>query len=369
MKYLFINCVAGFGSTGRIVADACRELMAQGHECRIAFGRKTNGAEDIPAIPVGSKAILLTNVLETRLLDNEGFAARESTRRLVRKIREYDPDVIWLHNLHGYYLNLPILFSYLKTCGKEIRWTLHDCWAFTGHCVYFDYVRCDKWKTGCSHCPQKREFPASYGLDRSRRNYEMKKRLFTGIPNVTLYTPSNWLAKRVKQSFLKDYPVEVLYNTVDPAVFRPVESDFRKKHGLENKKMLLGVASVWERRKGLHDFVKLSGMLDDRFRIVLVGLPPELIRKMPESILALPRTTDVQELVGIYSAADLYVCPSTEETFGMTVLEAMRCGTNALVYQDTACEEVAVPLGGVAVPRGVDNLKKAILELLEGGTA
>lgn len=366
MKYLFINCVAGFGSTGRIIADTCRKLMAQGHECRIAFGRKTNGAEDIPAIPVGNKAILLADVLETRLLDNEGFTARQSTRKLMQQIREYDPDVIWLHNLHGYYLNLPMLFSYLKTCGKEIRWTLHDCWAFTGHCVYFDYVGCDKWKTGCSHCPQKREFPASYGLDRSSRNYEAKKHLFTGIPNMSLYTPSHWMAKRVKQSFLKEYPVEVLYNTVDRQVFRPVENSFRKEHDLEGKIMLLGVASVWERRKGLDDFIKLSSMLDERFQIVLVGLPPELIRKMPKSILALPRTTNVQELVGIYSAADLYVCPSTEETFGMTVLEALCCGTQVLVYQDTACEEVAEPLGGTAVPRGAEHLKKAIYELTEG---
>lgn len=366
MKYLFINCVAGFGSTGRIIADTCRKLIAQGHECWVAYGRKTNGAGDIPSIPIGNKLILAADVLETRLLDNEGFTARGSTRRLLQQIRQYDPDVIWLHNLHGYYINVEMLFNYLKTCGKEVRWTLHDCWGFTGHCVYFDFVGCDKWKTGCADCPQTREFPASYGLDRSRKNYEMKKKLFTGIPRMTLYTPSNWLANRVRQSFLKDYPVEVLYNTVDRNVFHPVESDFRRKHGLDGKIMLLGVASVWERRKGLDDFVQLSGMLDSKYKIVLVGLPPELIRKMPPSILALPRTANTRELVEIYSAADIYVCPSTEETFGMTVLEAMCCGTKALVYQDTACEEVALPLGGVAVPRGVDHLKKAIVEQMEG---
>lgn len=365
MKYLFINSVAGYGSTGRIVAETCRKLMAEGHSCVIAYGRKGNGAADIPAIPIGNPLDIRIHGLESRLLDNTGFGSRLATGRFLEKVKAYDPDVIWVHNLHGYYIDVRQLFLYLKTCGKEIRWTLHDCWAFTGHCPYFDFVQCDRWLTGCHHCPQKKLYPSSILLDNSRRNYALKKELFTGIPNVTLYTPSNWLAGRVKRSFLKEYPVEVLYNQVDRSLFRPVESDFRSRYGLEGKIILLGVASVWEPRKGLNDFIALSGMLDERYKIVLIGLPQKKIRQLPPQILGLPRTSNVQELVEAYSAADLYVCPSVEETFGMTVLEAECCGTKAVVYQDTACEEVVNTFGGVAVPRGAGNLKNAIIQLTE----
>lgn len=365
MKYLFINSVSGYGSTGRIVAETCRQLMAQGHTCCIAYGRKENGAADIPSIPIGGKRDFLCHALESRLLDDSGFGSRAATKKLIARIREYNPDVIWLHNIHGYYLDIRQLFDYLKTCGKQIRWTLHDCWAFTGHCAYFDYVQCTKWKTGCHDCPQKGEYPASALLDGSRRNYAKKKELFTGIPNVTLITPSHWLASRVKQSFLGEYPVEVVHNSVDHSVFHPVESDFRQKHGLEGKKILLGVASVWDRRKGLEDFVALSAMLKEDYKIVLIGLNDKQIASLPPAILGLPRTSNVQELVAAYSAADLYVNPSTEETFGMTVLEAQCCGTNAVVYEDTACEEVTRTFGGIAVPRGPENLLKAIYQQME----
>ena len=362
MKYLFINSTAGWGSTGGIVAETCRELMAEGHQCRIAFGRKEPACPDIPVIRIGSEFINKVSFLESHLLDNHGFGPGGATRKLIRQIREYDPDVIWLHNLHGYYIHVGILFSYLRTCGKQIIWTLHDCWAFTGHCCYFDYAQCEKWKTGCHHCPDKKVYPASWLLDRSSVNYRKKKELFTGISNLRLVVPSHWLESRVKQGFLREYPVEVRYNRVDKTVFHPVESDFRQKYHLENKKILLGVASVWDRRKGLPDFAVLSGMLDESYQIVLVGLRQDQLDTLPKAILGLPRTKSVQELVEIYSAADLFLNPSVEETFGMTVLEAQYCGTPAVVYEDTACQEIAETFGGLAVPRGPEHLLEAVTE-------
>lgn len=360
MKYLFINSVAGFGSTGRLAAEKCRELMAQGHQCVLAYGREKSGCEDVPTVRIGSAWDYRLHGLEARVLDNQGFGSRRATRRFLRWVEEYDPDVIWLHNLHGYYIHIGLLFSYLRTCGKRIYWTLHDCWAFTGHCAYFDFAGCQAWQTGCHHCTQKGAYPASLLCDRSRKNWLDKKRLFTGIPNLTLVVPSQWLADRVKAGFLKEYPVEVVYNTVDPTVFCPTPSDFRKEYGLEGKKLLLGVASVWEERKGLKDFVALAWLLPEDYKIVLVGLTPEQAKQLPGSILALPRTNNIRQLVEIYSAADLYVNPSVEETFGMTVLEALSCGTQALVYKDTACEEVVRQFGGIAVERGAENIRKAL---------
>ena len=363
MKYLFINSVAGFGSTGRIAAEKCRELMGQGHECVLAFGREKANCDDIPTVAIGTAMDYRLHGLRSRLLDDSGFGSRWATRRFLEWVKGYDPDVIWLHNLHGYYLHIGELFAYLRTCGKQIIWTLHDCWSFTGHCAYFDFAGCERWKTGCCRCPQKGGYPKSLLRDNSRSNYEKKKALFTGIPNLKLIVPSHWLESRVQESFLRDYPVEVVYNTVNREVFKPTPGDFRKKYGLEDKRILLGVASVWEERKGLKDFVALSGLLDERFQIVLIGLTAKQAASLPESILALPRTNSARELAEAYTAADVYVCPSVEETFGMTVLEACCCGTEGIVYQGTACAEIADQLGGIAVPRGAEHLCRAIVEL------
>ena len=363
MKYLFINSVAGFGSTGRIAADQCRELMRDGHQCVLAFGRQKANCDDVPTVRIGGELDIKVHGLRCRLLDDHGFGSRTATRRFLEWVRRYDPDVIWLHNIHGYYIHIGELFSYLKTCGKEIHWTLHDCWAFTGHCAYFDMVGCDKWKTGCHHCPQKGAYPASVGLDGSRRNYEEKMRLFTGIPNLTLRVPSRWLKKRVEAGFLREYPVEVVYNTIDRTVFKPTPGDFREKHSLQGKKILLGVASVWDERKGLKDFEALAGMLDDGYQIVLIGLTENQIQELPENILGLPRTNSLAELVQAYSEADLFLNPSAEETFGMTTLEALCCGTGAIVYRDTACEEIVEIFGGLAVPKGPENLYEAVRKL------
>jgi len=360
MKYLFINSVAGFGSTGRIAAEKCRELMAEGHECVLAFGRSVANCDDVKTVQIGTPMDYKLHGIRCRLLDDHGFGSKAATRRFLAWVKQYDPDVIWLHNIHGYYIHIGLLFDYLRTCGKEIIWTLHDCWAFTGHCAYFDFARCDRWKTGCHHCPQKKAYPASHGLDGSRSNYEKKKALFTGIPNLRLTVPSFWLESRVKQSFLRDYPVEVIYNTINRDVFRPAPGNFREKHGLTGKIVLLGVASVWDARKGLQDFVELSGLLDERYKIVLIGLTPEQIADLPGSILGLPRTNSMQELVAAYTEADIFLNPSVEETFGMTAMEARACGTEAIVYQDTACEEIVNQFGGIAVPQGAKYLREAI---------
>ena len=362
MKYLFVNVTAGAGSTGQLVLKAARELQAAGNTCLLAYGREAKGCGDVKALAIGTRLDHNLHALRHRIFGTGGFGSYAATKAFLTKVREYDPDVIWLHNLHGYYIHLGLLFDYLRRCGKPVIWTLHDCWAFTGNCPYFTYAGCEKWRTGCGGCPQRSLYP-SCALDATRENYRRKKALFTGIPQLTLQVPSQWLGDLVSQSFLKDYPLRVVPNQADPSVFHPTPSSLRQEYGLEDKFLVLGAANVWEPRKGLADFVALSSLLPESCRIVLIGIPESLKRTLPEHILALPRTHDQQELAQWYTAADVYVSPSVEETFGMTVLEAALCGTTPLVYRGTACQEVAQTQGGILADRGPEHLAKAILQL------
>ncbi len=334
MKVLMINSVCGIRSTGRICTDIAQVLEKNGHECKIAYGR-----ECVPeqyqkyAYRIGSDLGVKIHAGLSRIFDDTTFHSKRATKKFVEWIKQYDPDVIHLHNLHGYYLHIGELFKYLKTCGKKIIWTLHDCWLFTGHCAYFDFVGCDKWQTGCFACPQKKNYPQSLLKDNSRKNYERKKSLFTGIPNLTLVTPSKWLATLVKQSFLKEYLVDVIPNGIDLEMFKPTESDFRIKYKLEGKKVILGVASVWEKRKGLDDFIKLSEIVDNEYQVVLVGVSEEQKKLLPQNIIGITRTNSVKELAEIYTAADVFVNLTYEDNYPTVNLEAQACGTPVITYK------------------------------------
>lgn len=332
MKVLMINSVCGVGSTGRICTDIADMLIEQGHECKIAYGRNTvpEKYKDI-SYKIGSDLSVKINGVKARLFDNEGFNARKATKKLICWIKEYNPDVIHLHNLHGYYLNVKILFDYLKTCGKKIIWTLHDCWSFTGHCSYFTLVKCEQWQTHCSYCPQKKFYPKAY-FSHAERNFRLKKNTFCGVPNLTVVTPSKWLAGLVKQSFFKDYPVEVINNGIDLTVFKPTESDFREKYGLSDKKIILGVANVWEKRKGFDDFLQLARLIDDDYRIVLVGVNDKQLKMLPSNVIGIQRTNSVVELAQIYTAADVLFNPTYEDNYPTVNLEAQACGTPVITY-------------------------------------
>jgi len=359
MKVLLINSVCGIGSTGRICGALAEDFVAQGHEAVIAYGRDGNVPERYRkfAHRIGTDLDVKVSALRTRLLDDHGYANEASTRKFLQWAESYDPDLLWLHNLHGYYIHVGLLFDWIKSRPHmQVKWTLHDCWAFTGHCAHFTFAQCEKWKAGCDSCPEKGSYPGSLLLDSSRRNYLRKKADFTGVRDMTLIVPSHWLETRVKQSFLMDYPVEVHYNTIDTNVFQPTPGDFRERYGLEGKKLVLGVAGVWTDRKGLGDFLELRRLLDESFAIVLVGLTQRQIEALPAGILGITRTHDARSLAEIYTAADVFVNPSREETFGLTTLEAISCGTPAIVYRDTACEEVVNQYGGTAVapdPRAI----------------
>lgn len=351
MKILQINSVCGYGSTGRIVADLYHAIKAEGQDCVVAYGRKEAPAE-IETVKIGSSVGVAAHGILSRLTDKHGFYSRTATKQLLYWMKNYSPDVVHLHNLHGYYLNIELLFHFLKEEQIPVVWTLHDCWGMTGHCSYFSYAGCDKWKTGCSACPQQKEYPTSLLLDRSSWNYQKKRELFSLPDELTLVTPSEWLAGIVRDSFLQKYPVQVISNGLDLEQFRPTPSDFHQNYGLTDKKLILGVANIWEKRKGLHDFVALSQLLTENWRIVMVGLSERQKANLPKNIIALSRTESSRELAGLYTTADVYFNASREETMGLTTVEALACGTPAVVYDTTALPEAVDEGCGAVVPCG-----------------
>jgi len=331
VKVLQINSVCGVGSTGRIATDIHKILKDQGHGSYIAFGRGTSLNCD-NSIKIGTEYDNYTHVALTRLFDKHGFGSRKATQDFIRIIEDINPDIVHLHNIHGYYINIKILFEYLKKVNKPVIWTLHDCWPFTGHCAHFDFIGCEKWKTSCNKCPQKVEYPKSITLDNSKNNFIDKKGIFTGVNNLTIVTPSNWLARLVKESFLGEYPVKVINNGIDLQTFKPTQSNFRNQYNLNNKFLILGVASVWSERKGLDTFVKMANKLGEDTKIVLVGVSAKQKLNLPSNILVIERTNNIAELAEIYSVADVFVNPTLEDNFPTTNLEALSCGTPVITY-------------------------------------
>lgn len=342
MKVLLINSVCGIGSTGRICTDIAQKLEAEGNEVKIAYGRIGAVPENFKkyAVRIGTEFDCRMHALQTRLFDTHGFGSKRATRKFLDWAEEYKPDLLWLHNIHGYYINVEMLFGWIKQHPEmRVKWTLHDCWAFTGHCTYFTVAKCNQWQTECLNCSQLRRYPACVGLSSVRKNFERKRHAFTGVKNLTLITPSKWLADLTRESFLKEYPVEVHYNTIDTNIFKPTPSNFKKKYGLQGKLMILGVANIWEERKGFYDFIKLSKMLDDQYVIVLVGLNENQIKKLPQNIIGITRTNNPRELAEIYTAADFFFNPTYEDNYPTVNLEAQACGTVVITYDTGGAKE------------------------------
>lgn len=353
MKILFqINSVANSRSTGRIAEGIGNAAIAAGFSSYIAYGRYANPSSS-HLIQVGQKKDYLLHCVRSRILDDHGMGSVAATRALLKQMDEIRPDIVHLHNIHGYYLNYPLLFQYLKDNNVPVVWTLHDCWPFTGHCAHFDYAKCECWKTGCHHCPQKTTYPASYVLDRSKQNWLAKKYYFT-LPDQMLIVPcSYWLGDLVKKSFLGKYPVNVIHNGINTEVFRPCSAtEIRSKHGWENKKILLGVASSWSPRKGLKDFIELSKLLPGDYCIVLVGLNPEQMKDLPANIIAFAKTESVQMLAELYSAADVFLNLTWEDNYPTTNLEAIACGTPVITYRTGGSPESISKGTGFVVEQG-----------------
>ncbi|MBW3110296.1 glycosyltransferase [Bacillus sp. MCCB 382] len=368
MKVLQINSVCGIGSTGRIATDIHAILNEQGHESYIAYGRG-NAINCDTAIRIGNKYDNYIHVAKTRIFDKHGFGSKRATKKFIAEVNELNPDLIHLHNIHGYYINVEILFEYLKQIGKPIIWTLHDCWPFTGHCTYFEFTGCDCWRIEGNHrCIQKRSYPSSMLFNSSRSNFKRKRIAFTGVKNLTIVTPSKWLAELVKKSFLKEYPVKVINNGIDLDIFKPTKSNFRIKYNLEGKFIILGVASDWETRKGYKYFLEMSNTLSNDEKIVLVGLDESQINNLPNNIIGIKRTNSTKELAEIYSTADVFVNPTLEDNFPTTNIESLACGTPVITFETGGSGEIVDTNTGFIIPKGdTSSLWNAILKIKDTG--
>lgn len=347
MKTLLqINVDANWGSTGRIAEQIGICAQEHGWDSYIAFGRDYNPSQN-HLIRVGSKCDVYLHYAQNRLLDREGLASVGATKALLADIDRIQPDVIHLHNIHDHWLNYPLLFEYLAKADIPVVWTQHDLWATTGHCA-FSSEGCDKWKTCCYDCPAIPRFC----FDNSKRNYEQKKDTFTSIKDMTIVPVSDWLGTQVQQSYLKDYPMKVIKNGVDINVFKPYVGHILEEHDLSGKHILLGVAAVWNDRKGFDDYLKLAAKLPKNYFIVLVGVTSAQQKLLPGNIIGIGRTQSQQELAQLYSMADILLSLSTGETFGMTMAEAYACGTPCIVYDNTAQPEIVIPETGRVVKTG-----------------
>ncbi|MGN8767042.1 glycosyltransferase [Blautia massiliensis (ex Liu et al. 2021)] len=337
MRIVQINTFP-YKATGAIMLGIHQLLLQNRNESFVVWGRG-RGAENDNEIVIKDELGVKIHGVYTRLTDRTGFASQSATRRLISQLEIIKPDIIHLHNIHGYYLNIEMLFEFIKAHDIKVVWTLHDCWAMTGHCAYFDMVECQKWKTGCSHCEQKNTYPTSILLDSSKWNWNKKKELFAGI-NAVIVTPSKWLENIVKQSYLSNYPVQVIHNGIDTELYRPRSNGkLKSKYAPRGEPIVLGVASEWTERKGLNDFIHLAQENQD-IRFIVVGVKPEQKKKLPAELIGICRTSNVNELVELYSVADVFFNPTYEDNYPTTNLEALACGTPVITYDTGGSPEV-----------------------------
>lgn len=333
--------------------------MSKHHESYIAFGRGDRPSQS-HTFRVGDKADVLLHGLKTLAFDRHGFGSYKATCKLVKQIEIINPDIIGLHNIHGYYLHIGVLFQFLARINKPVVWTLHDCWPFTGHCTHFENIGCEKWKSGCYACPKTNKYPRSLGVDASGRNYLDKKELFTLPKNLTLVAPCRWMQEQVSQSFLKKFPSKVIYNGIDTDIFNI--------HGQAtngNKKIILGVASSWQASKGLDDFFQVAKLLPEKeFEVVLIGLNKQQLATLPSNIKGVLRTESVHELANWYSRASVFVNPTYLDNFPTTNIEALACGTPVVTYRTGGSPEAIDEKTGIVVEKGdIQGLVSAILEM------
>lgn len=357
------------GSTGKIMMGIAEVARAQGHEVMCASPITTtnrDAGEDCGYYRIGTFNSRRLNVALARITGFNGCFAWFETYKLLKEIDEFKPDIIHLHNLHDSYINLPMLFSYIKKHNVPTVWTLHDCWAFTGQCPHFTMVKCDKWKMGCYGCPQYKAYPSSL-YDNTKRMWQLKKKWFTGVKNMTIVTPSEWLAGLARESYLKQYPIEVINNGIDLNVFKPTHSNFREQYGIPGDKyIVLGVSFAWGYRKGLDCFVEMAEKLGERYQIVLVGTDNEIDKNLPQSIISIHRTQNQKELAEIYSAADVFAMPTREENYPTVNMEAIACGIPVVTFRTGGSPEMLDDkTGKVVEANNIEVTEKAIKDICE----
>ena len=375
-KLLQINPVIRINtSTGRIMQEIGELAMSKGWESYIAYSYGRDGLKPCASklVPVGNKADVAWHGLVTRLTDRHGLASEGATRAFIREIERIQPDIIHIHNIHGYFLNYRVLFDYLAKCDIQVVWTVHDCWLYTGHCYHYSYIGCNKWKSECVHCPQRKMFPSSWWADRSKQNFRDKKVAFTSLPKerFTIVPVSRWIKGEMLQSFLKDYDFRVIHNGIDTKVFNIYDAtEVKRKYQLEGKRIILGVASIWCEEKGWNDFMRLAEQLDEHERLVLVGVDEKHQAMLPKHVTGISRTENIRQLAELYSAAEVFVNPTWQDNYPTVNLEAIACGTPVVTYRTGGSIEAVTEHTGLVVEQGdIDGLLKAIRTIEERGKA
>lgn len=373
-KLLQINPVLRVStSTGRIMQEIGELAMRNGWESYIAYSRGRDGIKPCSSklVPVGNKWSVAWHGVKTRLLDAHGLGSSGATRQFIKRVEQIKPDVIHIHNIHGYFLNYRILFDYLAKCDVPVVWTVHDCWLYTGHCYYYSYIQCNRWQDGCHDCPQRGQFPTSLWRDRSKKNYEDKRKAFTSMPKdrLVIVPVSEWIKSEMEQSFFRGYDFRVIHNGINTEAFQVYDStEIRKKYGLGNKHVLLGVASIWSKEKGLDDFIRMAALLQEDERIVLVGIKPEERKRLPEKIVGIARTENMRQLAELYAAADAFINPTWQDNYPTVNMEAIACGTPVVTYRTGGSVEAVTEETGFVVEQGnVQGLLEAARQIEQRG--
>ena len=369
MKILQINSTDMF-STGNIMLNIAKTCRKRGYEAWTA-SKKTRTSlirkqDKETHYYIGTRAEHTIHRYFSWATDLQDFGSIIATYELIHKIKKIKPDIIHLHDIVGWYVNIGILFRFLKKYDRPVVWTFHDCWAFTGRCVHFDSVNCDRWKSGCGNCPQIGYMPKSWYFDLSAFNWRRRKKLFTSIKNLTIVSPSKWLKDFTKDSFLSKYKSIVINNGINLDVFKPTKGEIYNDLKSINKKIILGVASTWSKGKGLEDFVTLANRIPEDHQIVLVGISQQELNC--NRIIAYKRTTNQKELAEIYTAADVFANPTMEENFPTVNLEALACGTPIVTYRTGGSPESVDEGTGIVVEQGdLQEMLAAILNITQNG--
>jgi len=364
---LQINVTSNWGSTGRIAEDIGIIVQSNGWENYIAYGRGKQQSKS-KQIRIGNSINMYIHAINSFLFDKHGLLSKKATINLIEQIKKISPDIIHLHNIHGYYLNYPILFNFLSKSNIPVVWTLHDCWPLTGHCAYFDFVNCNKWKKQCHDCKALNTYPKAL-IDSSKKNHSLKKQYLTKIPKMVLVPVSFWLDKIISDSILSHYKTKIIHNGINIDIFKPtIDYTIINKYHIKEQFIILGLTNIWAERKGLNDIIKLNGIIDhDIFQIVLVGLTNKQIKQLPDSIIGIPRTDSIQDLVKLYSHAGVFINPTWEDNFPTTNLEALACGTPVITYNTGGSPEAIDEKTGYVVPKGnIEELYNSIKKVREG---
>ncbi len=366
MKILQINAVYGFASTGRTCSEMTEVLLSWGHKVCTLSTANHGIAEN--NLLIGTKLDRKIHAYMSRIFGLQGYFSRASTRKMIRFIDDYKPDIVHLRNLHGNYINLKMLLGYLAKKDIATVVTLHDCWFYTGKCTHYTLDKCMKWQSGCNNCPRLKKDNQSWFFDRTGKMLNDKYKYFSKIPRLAVVGVSKWITDEARRSILKNADIiDSIYNWIDIEKFKKYDDadTLRGKYGLEDKYIIISVAAKWGNGKGLDKFIELSQKLESDEVIVLVGTMPDDI-VLPSNVIAVGRTDSTEELAKWYCTSDVCISLSKEESFGKTVAEAQACGTPAIVFNSTALPELVGDDCG-AVIENEGELCDAIAKIKKNG--